>query len=211
MNTAPRSSRIWIIGLVVVLLAGVAAVLAARNSGDDKASSTTTPTCDVPAGTALPPFEGAAGDPAVCRTIPTLTGKTLDGKAMTIGAADGKAKVVVFVAHWCPHCQREVPLIVEHLKESPMPSDVELLTVSTAASPDAPNYPPSAWLDRVGWTAPVMDDTDGSAAKLYGLPSYPYFVVADAEGKVVARGTGELTMDQFDQLVAAAQTGKSPA
>ncbi|MEO6629425.1 MAG: redoxin family protein [Aquihabitans sp.] len=208
-----RSSTIWLIGLAVVLLAGLVAVLATRDSndkGDDSTaqSSTTAPDCTIDG--PLPEFKDSNNDAAVCRTIPTAKGTSLEGQPMTIGAADGKAKVIIFVAHWCPHCQREVPMIVDHLKDTPMPSDVELLTVSTAVKPEAGNYPPKAWLDNAGWTAPVLDDTDGSAAIAYGLTSFPYFVVVDADGKVVVRGSGELSMDQFDQMVAAAQTGKSP-
>lgn len=207
------SSKIWIIGLAVVLVAGLIAVLATRDSndkGDDNAAGSSTTVPDCTADGPLPEFKDSNNDAAICRTIPTISGTSLDGKPMTIGAADGKAKVILFVAHWCPHCQREVPLIVSHLRETPMPSDVELLTVSTAAKPEAGNYPPKAWLGAAAWTAPVLDDTDGSAAIDYGLTGFPYFVVADAEGKVVVRGSGELSMDQFDQMVKAAQTGESP-
>lgn len=214
----PSSSRaagskpwlLWAVGAAVVIVLLIVAVVA--TGGDDKdakgsqdSASESTPD----AGDAsLPRFESTNGDPAIGMTIPTVSGMALDGKPMTIGAADGKAKVIVFVAHWCPHCQAEVPRIVERLKSKPMPAAVELLTVSTGASPDAPNYPPKAWLDREGWTAPVLDDVDSSAGRAYGLSSYPFFVVADSSGKVVVRGKGELTMDQFDQLVAAAESGK---
>jgi uncharacterized protein (DUF1800 family) len=33
-------------------------------------------------------------------------------------ANDGKAKVVLFVAHWCPHCRREVPLLADDSQNS---------------------------------------------------------------------------------------------
>jgi hypothetical protein len=37
-----------------------------------------------------------------------------------------------------------------------------------------------------------MADSDGSdAAIAYGLSGYPYFVVLDADGEVVQRGSGE--------------------
>ena len=201
--------------LATLLLAGIAAGCSSGDSKDDGASGGTSaaPTTTVPqtvTGTPLVKFTETEGDPAVGETIPTITGGTLDGEPITIGAEDDKAKVIVFVAHWCPHCQREVPKIVEHLKDTPMPSDVELYAVSTSMNPNAPNYPPKAWLDKEGWPTPVLSDNDLSAANAYGLSSFPYFVVADASGKVVIRGSGELTMDQFDALVKAAQTGKSP-
>ena len=141
-------------------------------------------------------------------TIPTVTGKDFDGNDLTISGDDGKAKIIVFVAHWCPHCQREVPLLKEHLDDVPMPDDVELLTVSTSVKPGAENYPPQEWLDEEGWSAPVLADDDTSTvAQAYGLSSFPYFVVVDADGKVVARASGEISTDQFDEAVAAAQDG----
>ena len=239
----PKSNApaIWLAVGVVVVLLGIVAVMAGRNSknddkvvanqiGDVQVPGTTTPPADqgpattasegspssttqplsAPGTTPLPLFEDPENDQAVGMTIPTVTGTDLDGKPMTI-SADGKAKVILFVAHWCPHCQREVPTIVKHLKDTPLPADVELLAVSTAVDPSAPNYPPVKWLKREGWTAPTMADTaDKLVASYYGLSGFPFFVVADAEGKVVFRTSGEISMDQFDALVKAAETGKSP-
>ena len=99
-----------------------------------------------------------------------------------------------------------MPLLKEHLDDVPMPDDVELVTVSTSVKPGAENYPPKEWLDEEGWAAPVLADDDaGSVAQAYGLSAFPYFVVVDADGKVVARASGELSTDQFDDAVAAAQ------
>lgn len=162
--------------------------------------------CPVEAGDPLPMLGDDGTDSARGCTIPTAEGVDLAGEDLTIGP-DGTAKLIVFVAHWCPHCQAEVPRIVEHLVDTPMPADVELLAVSTSANPSAPNYPADAWLDEEGWTAPTLDDVDNSVAQQFGLSAFPFFVAVDAEGTVVARGSGELTMDQFDTLVEAARTG----
>ena len=121
---------------------------------------------------------------------------------------DGKAKLVVFVAHWCPHCQREVPVLSQYLASNDLPPSVELLAVATGTNPDRPNYPPSLWLEREGWPAPVLaDDTEGTVAQRFGLPSYPYFVAIDADGKVVARTTGEISTDTFVDLARQASGG----
>ncbi|QXC63321.1 TlpA family protein disulfide reductase [Aquihabitans sp. G128] len=208
-----RGPIVWYAVLALVVIAGVVAVVATRGSDDAKpvAGQTAAVTVAKDGADALPTFESAQDDPAVGTTIPTVSGTTLSGGKLTIGPDDGKAKVIIFAAHWCPHCQREIPLLAEHLKDSPMPDDVELLTVSTGVEASRGNYPPSAWLEDVGWTAPTLADSSKSlAASTFGLSSYPYFVVVDAEGKVVFRITGEISVDQFDQLVAAAQSGKSP-
>jgi cytochrome c biogenesis protein CcmG, thiol:disulfide interchange protein DsbE len=106
------------------------------------------------------------------------------------------------VAHWCPHCQREVPLIQKWIADGNLPKGVEVYTVSTAVSDQRPNYPPSKWLSSVGWQPKVMlDDSSQTAAQAYGLASYPYFVMTDGAGKVVTRGTGEVPIDQFGAKV----------
>lgn len=236
-----NAPAIWLaIGVVVVLL-GIVAVMAARGSNTDnsdvgdqvsdvKVPGTTTPPSDqgpattagepgaptttqplsAPGSTPLPRFENPADDSAVGMIIPTIEGKNIQGEPMTIGA-DGKAKIVMFVAHWCSHCQVEVPAIVDHLKDTPMPDDVELVAVSTAVDEAAPNYPPVRWLKREGWKVPTMaDSADQVAGTYYGLSGFPFFVATDADGKVVFRTSGEISMDQFDDLVEAAQSGSAP-
>ncbi len=226
--TPPSSngSKIWIAAIVLVVVAGVIAVLAARGGdGDDEVTgqtgtvqvgddastttgdggSTDSTTASAPAD-ALPKYDATlADDPAIGTTIPTVTGTTFAGDELTI-APDGTAKVLLFVAHWCPHCQREVPMLKEHLDDTPMPDDVELITISTSVEPSADNYPPQEWLEGIGWEVPtIADDEASTIASTFGLSAFPYFVAVDADGKVVARATGEITAEQFDQVVAQAQ------
>jgi thiol-disulfide isomerase/thioredoxin len=134
-------------------------------------------------------------------TIPTVTGKSFDGTPVTI-EPNGSPQMLMFVAHWCPHCQREVPIVSEWLKQGGLPASVKLTTVATGTSSSAPNYPPSAWLEKNDWPSPIMADSDAfDAATAFGLESYPYFVWVDADGKVVARASGELTTDQIESVV----------
>lgn len=209
-NARPPAQRNWIwpVAIGAVVLLGVLAVVFAKATSKDKAAEVQSQQVSAEittTGDALPALPDSGDDPAVGKTIPTVTGESFDGSTVTIGPDDG-AKVLMFVAHWCPHCQREVPLVMQHLKDQPMPDDVELEIISTAVKPSADNYPPSSWLEREGWKGTVLADSEGSeAATAFGLPGFPYFVAVDADGKVVARSSGEISMDQFDQLVKAAQ------
>lgn len=198
---------IGVAAVVVVLLA--AAVLAGGGSGDKKTADTpagleqTRPVTVI--GTPLPKLPDSGTDPAIGREIPEVDGASFDGTPIDI-RNDGKAKLVLFVAHWCPHCQREVPLLTSYLKSHPLSSGVTLYTVATATAASSPNYPPSAWLAKVGWKAPTMaDSTDSKAADAFGLPAFPYFVAVDGAGKVVARTTGEISTDDFAALAAKAR------
>ena len=212
-STAPtQRNYLWPALVVVVVLLGVVALLAARSSSSDDEGGATdatgTPVGDQNQDVAVDgdplPAATETEDPALGQTIPAVTGADFAGDAVAIGPDDG-AQVIAFVAHWCPHCQAEVPRIIEHLQDSPMPEGVRLVMVSTAVQPSADNYPPQEWLADEGWEGDVLaDSADSRAAAAFGIGGFPYFVVTDASGEVVARTSGEITMDQFDQLVALA-------
>ena len=187
---------------VVVALAAVAAIVSQRDAGSSNTSSTPQTQPVVVTGAALPTYTGDGTDPAIGKTIPTVAGRSFDGTPIVV-ANDGKPKVLLFVAHWCPHCQREVPLLAPDLRSHPLPKGVEMVTISTGVNASAPNYPPSAWLARVHWPTPIMaDDAQSDAANALGLSAYPYFVFVDANNRVVARTSGEITLTQFRAYVA---------
>jgi thiol-disulfide isomerase/thioredoxin len=198
---------------VVVVVAVVVAVVASGGSNDD-ASATKFETAPVKVtGTALPQFDDTKSpDPAVGETIPELQGKSVfDGKPVTIGpdSGDGEPQAIVFVAHWCPHCQAEVPRLVA-LAGQGVFDGVKVSAVATATSENADNYPPSSWLQRVDWPFPVMADSpSGTAAKAYGLSAFPYFVLVDKDGKVAGRATGEVSDADVKANIAALKAGEA--
>jgi thiol-disulfide isomerase/thioredoxin len=195
------NKKIWfgVAGLVLVLL--VVAKVSSGGGDKNKSAEGVAETRPVTiTGAALPKFEPDGTDAAVGETIPELRGQSFDGSPVAI-RSDGRAKLILFVAHWCPHCQREVPLLADHLKSKALPSGVDLYTVSTSVSSKRPNYPPSAWLKKEGWTAKTLADSEQQqAADAFGLSAFPYFVAVDGSGKVVARTSGEITTDQFVDL-----------
>jgi thiol-disulfide isomerase/thioredoxin len=152
------------------------------------------------AGDALPQFQGADGDDAVGMTVPTVEGSDFTGKAVSI-TAGGRPKVIVFLAHWCPHCQAAVPLLQTWVSAGGVPEGVELVSVATGIDPSRPNYPPEAWLQRERWTVPVIADPSNTVAQAYGLPAYPFWVFVGADGKVAARTVGELTIPDLESAI----------
>ncbi len=214
----------WIIGAVVVVVA-LAAVVAiavsgsgdAEGGGESASGGTVVPSGNQSngpvevSGTPLTPMPSSGADPAIGEPAPGLVGQSFDGSTVTI-SDDGSPKIVMFLAHWCPHCQAEVPRLVEWLEDNGLPSDVELYAVTTGTDSGKPNYPPGAWLRKEDWPIPTMlDDDEQTAAQAYGLASFPYFVVVGADGNVVQRVAGELTVDQWTGLLEAARTGQAVA
>jgi thiol-disulfide isomerase/thioredoxin len=194
----------WLVPAVVIGVVAIAAIIAiALAGGGDSNKADTSGLEQIQpvevSGTALPTYDQTGStDPAVGMTIPTVTGKSFDGTPVTIQPT-GSPQLLMFVAHWCPHCQREVPLVSDWMKKGGLPAGVQLTTVATGTSSDAPNYPPSAWLEKNDWPSPIMADSANSdAATAFGLASYPYFVFVDGDGKVVGRTSGEITTDQLE-------------
>lgn len=192
-----------IVAAVVVVIAVVAVLVTRSSGGDDSNAGPQTYPVQV-TGTPLPKMpDPSAADPAIGTAAPTLAGQSLfDGSAMTITPGGGTPKLLVFVAHWCPHCQREVPVLVEWMGSGQKPADLEVVAISTADGLSDENSPASAWLQREHWPTPVMADSDdNTAAEAYGLPGYPYLVVVGADGTVKARTSGEMTADQLTTFV----------
>ena len=151
----------------------------------------------------LPSFEGdTASDVAVGQAAPIVQGQAFDASGVTLGGS-GEPTMVVFLAHWCPHCQAELPVLVEEAAAGTF-DDMRTVAVLTSTNSDAPNFPPAAWLAEEGWTGEVLvDDEAGTAGAAYGLSSFPFIVWIDADGNVVARVAGEApasTIAEFSDL-----------
>jgi len=200
---ARKQRQLWWIAGGAVLVVALAAVILSMVGGDG-GSGTGTETAPVTIeGASLPSFTDTTNDPAVGQPAPTLVGTSLDGEPITIDpGSTGKPTAIWFVAHWCPHCQAEVPRIVSLEASGSLPGGIDIYAVSTSVNPSAPNYPPSAWLQTVGWPFPdLADDEAGTAGQAYGLATFPYLVLTDAAGNVVARHAGELGEDGIVQAL----------
>lgn len=189
---------------VVVVVGVIAALAASEDDGSDVADFGPVGV----QGTILTRLPDGGADPVVGDAAPRVEGVDPDGGVVVIGEP-GEPTIAFFLAHWCPHCQAEVPVIQDWVDSGGLPEDVDLYGVSTGVDPRRPNYPPARWLDEEGWTSPVLVDGNQAAAQAVGLTAYPFFVVVDADGAVVARGSGELTADQLSELAALAAGGAS--
>jgi cytochrome c biogenesis protein CcmG, thiol:disulfide interchange protein DsbE len=193
--------------IAVLLLTGVIAVVASKNK-------TVTPTAKLPAvqtvavtGTALAEMPESGVDPAVNTVAPTINGTSFDGSKVVI-PAKGKRTMVVIAAHWCPHCQRELPVLVAWQKSGKVPSDLDVVVLSTAVVPERGNYPPAVWLESIKNPFPVMaDDKDSTAATALGNAGFPTMLLIGTDGKVVRRISGEHPIEDIEALDALPRSG----
>ena len=209
----PRKKTLWLfggIGALIVIALGIAVWSASGNDtvtqGSGGTAAEVQPVTVV--GTPLPPPPESGVDTAIGLQAPTLKGFTFDGSPIDITPGGGRAKMVVFLAHWCPHCNREIPVILRWAATGGVPANLDIVGVSTAVSAQRDNYPPSKWIVDKQWTYPVMaDSANNDAAAAYGVAAVPTFSIIGPDGTVKLRSSGELAETQLDGLVASALAG----
>jgi len=195
----PKSKGPLIAGIVggVIVVALIAAV--ALGGGAQPGAEYGSPEIDG----ALPlmPSSSTVDNTASGLAAPTMVGQDFDGAEVAI-ENDGRAKAIVFLAHWCPHCQAEVPRVQQWLDAGGGVEGVDIYSVSTSMNSGRDNYPASDWLDGEGWTVPVIrDDQDNSAHVAFGAGGFPYWVFVEEDGTVAMRTSGETTVADLEAIM----------
>jgi thiol-disulfide isomerase/thioredoxin len=212
----------WVTIAVVVVAAVIGVVIATTGGDDAPASNGTTDTSagglvDLPTsqpvkvtGDPLAAFDTKASpDPAVGKTAPVVEGSNFNGQPIKLDSADG-AYMVVFLAHWCPHCNAEIPRLISWKNSGAVPADLRVIGVATAVDSGSVNFPPAQWFSDKGWPWPVLVDESngngaaGKAAAAFGATGWPYFVIVGADGKVKVRVSGEVEITDLQKIVDAA-------
>ena len=206
MSKSSSGNGKFIVGAIIAIIIGGAAIVAISSSGSESntSSSNISEFSDITVtGDALPGFDSASTDASIGMTAPIVSGKGFTGTEITTDGA-GTPTLLVFLAHWCQFCQREVPLLVQWEKDGLTPTGVDVIAVATGTDPANPNFPPSEWLAREEFPAlwPVIaDSADKKASNAFGLSGYPFFVLVDAQGKVFTRLSGEIPMDELTAII----------
>jgi cytochrome c biogenesis protein CcmG, thiol:disulfide interchange protein DsbE len=163
-------------------------------------------------GAPLPDFSPDGDDPAIGMRPPLLVASDVGtGTGYTISPDIDGPVMLVFLAHWCPACDEEVPHLAELDRDGRLPDELDVYGVLTAMDPARPNFPASEWVSDRGWTWPAVadgvnfdaDPAGWAAADAFGLTAYPYVVVYD-DGVVVDRWAGGLGVDGLEARIAAA-------
>ena len=152
---------------------------------------------------ALPPMPQQANidQSATGIAAPTVSGEDFDNNPVVVGN-DGRPKAIVFLAHWCPHCQAEVPSVQAWLDATGGVDGVDMYSIATAINSGRDNHPPSDWLENEGWTVPVIrDDQDSSVLRAYGNGGFPFWVFTNSDGTVALRVAGEIPIADLEEIL----------
>ncbi len=205
-----------ILGVAIFLAAIIAIGTSGSSKNSDNKGTTTTVAGGIAAGeyqpvvamgTALPVLGDSNTNPmqdaAYGKTPPSLEGFTFAGAPVSvIPGADNQAVMVVFLAHWCPHCNREVPRLIEWRNQGLIPEGLRVIGITTSSRNDQANWPPSDWIEEMHWPFEVMADSEAAdAANAYGVDGFPFITILNGSGKVVGRHSGELEIAELTTFV----------
>jgi thiol-disulfide isomerase/thioredoxin len=207
---------------VVLVVVGIAGAVALGTSGGSSETSTDT-VVTVPGGVQpaeyqkvsatgglLAPLPESGADTETGKSVAVLKGYDLQGRPVTIDpAGEGKATLVVFLAHWCQFCNREIPVLNKWRESGEVPTGLRVVGVTTGSKADQANWPPSKWLTAMKWPFEVMADSEAQeAARAYGVGGYPFMAFVGANGKITARTSGEVPVEQLQIYANAAVAAK---
>jgi len=139
-------------------------------------------------------------DPAMGINAPEITGSSFENQPIQIRPS-GKVTIILFLAHWCPHCQSEVDMLGPWIIDNSIPKNLTFISVATSIDKSRPNYPPDIWLNQKDWPVKtIVDDKENSIVKAFGITSFPTWIILDEKGKVYNRFSGSITTKDFVDL-----------
>ena len=184
----------------VVLVLGLAIAIGVTLSSEPVAAGLPEGEINVD-GESLPQYAGENDDNiALGLSAPTFSAPDQNSEIFNL-EKDGNSKALLFLAHWCPHCQREVPVVQSFIDSNGVPPGIDVIAVATSIDRGRDNYPPQEWLEREGWSEIQIYDLDREIGEAYGLNAFPYWVFLDKDLNVIARRTGNLPEDMVGALL----------
>jgi thiol-disulfide isomerase/thioredoxin len=128
-------------------------------------------------------------------SVPDFTAPRLEGGTVRWSDYAGHPTVLAIWAPWCPHCQRELPILAQAAADYP---SVKVVTVATAIGQE-PGPSVESYLQSHNLSFTVgIDDTNTSILKGMGVSSFPTVYYVGADGKVVRATVGELPLSQME-------------
>ena len=174
--------------------------IALSSAAANRQASGTTPAPSIPSGF-LPRFSNEGQDQAIGMKLDIVEGPdAYSDSALSIDPADGKKRVWMIWAHWCPYCQQELPELNAWWPEAKadFPS-AELITITTSMD-DSRGNPLEPYLASSQFVFPVVVDTDTKIAAQMGVNAFPFWIVTDGDGTVLFRTAGALPIEQVERL-----------
>lgn len=126
------------------------------------------------------------------------------GNTHTLSDYKGKTVFLNFWATWCPPCRAEMPDIQKLYESSPTEGDDALIVLGVAGpgmGSEKSEEGIKDFLNKNGYTYPVVMDTTGDVFTSYGVFSYPTTFMIDKNGNVFGYASGQLSEDMMKNII----------
>ena len=141
-------------------------------------------------------------DTASGKISPTIKYKIL-GDDLVVNYPENTPTILLFVAHWCPYCQEEIPEVIEWIQQdNVIEKGVNVVLIVTSIDSGKSNYPPDEWLFNEKWQYPVIyDDEENKIAEHFGVSYFPSWVFTENDGMIAFTHAGKITREELSKLV----------
>ncbi len=126
------------------------------------------------------------------------------GTIHTLGQYKGKVIFLNFWATWCPPCRSEMPDIQKLYERSPREGENAVIVLGVAAPNLGSEKDPAgikAFMDKNGYTYPVLMDKGGKLFEAYGIRAIPTTYLIDRNGKIIGRVQGALSAENIESII----------
>ena len=140
------------------------------------------------------------------KLAPTVSGTDLDGQPLALSQYAGKVVVLNFWASWCPPCRSEAAAL-EQVYTDTRGSGVQFVGVDIRENgvSDGVHFETTHHIDY-----PSFSDQASRIAldfRSTGVETPPTTIIIDRQGRIAARGLGEMT---YSQLLSVVKSVASP-
>jgi thiol-disulfide isomerase/thioredoxin len=126
--------------------------------------------------------------------VPSYSAPALAGGTVMWATYRGSPAVIAIWAPWCPHCQKELPILDRVAREFP---NLQLTSIATDVDAQ-PGPTVEEYMSGHHLVFPVaLDAKDGRIGEAFGLSGFPTVYFVKADGTVYKTTVGEVSEDEM--------------
>lgn len=181
-----KNKGLWILVIVLIVALAGGSVMYRNLSGIVESSNLST--------------EKMEDDGTKKNSAADFTVLNADGEEVALSDYFGKPIVLNFWASWCSSCGAMLPNFEEQYEK--YGDQVEFLMVNVTDGSRETVESATAYIEEKGYTFPVYFDTKLEASLAYNATSIPATFFINANGNLMARATGQLNEEKFQNAFA---------